>query len=94
MSNVLKASALLDKSIYWQNVAKGENDILLMYQHHTTSLSFLKAAREFASDLELERFTGVNVSGMWSTTEAEVNKSRQIVRGRMHSTEDGSKKAN
>lgn len=71
---------MIERALHWKSVASAETDDLLVYQHLTTSLAFVQAGRELMSDTDLERCTGIHVTGLASDLESRMMRQRQNAR--------------
>jgi hypothetical protein len=79
------ARKLVERALHWTSVADadadadggGGGDRLNVYHHLVTALAFLYAAREIATDRELERVTGVDVVSSVTTLERRVARLHQ-----------------
>jgi hypothetical protein len=77
---VTKCRELIAKSVNTVEMATKEKDPLLKYQHYTTALAFLCASREFTTDAELERATGIDIAGLWAQLQGSMIATRNGLR--------------
>jgi len=57
-----KGAYLLEKAMYWYDVAQADDDDTLRIEHCATAVAFMDAAREVATDNELETAAGIDLS--------------------------------
>jgi len=82
-SNVsTKGAYLVDKAMYWDELAHAENDPLLRIEHCANALAFMNAAREVATDVELETAAGIDISKTLRRLERNVVAAREAKSGR------------
>ena len=57
-----KGTYLLDKAVYWHEMSEIDNDPILRLEHCAIAVAFINAAREHATDTELETSAGIDIS--------------------------------
>ena len=74
------AQKLVDKAIHWHKVASNGTEILNMYHHLVSSLTFMLSAREILSDTKLEQMTGIDGSLFIREVEQQISVLRQNIK--------------
>ncbi len=73
--NVVKQ--LIEKALYWYDVALNDTEPLNVYHHFVMCLATLHSTREVMSDPEVMRTTGVNISTFIRRVEKKIHTVRQ-----------------
>lgn len=79
LHSVSVVQGLIEKAIHWNNVASNGTELLSVYQHLVTSLTFVYSAREIMSDSKLERITGIEIHSFVRTLERRISDTRQNI---------------
>ena len=77
--DVSVARELLSQAVHWQDVSLQDTDAVLRIQHSTRALAMLDAARIVASDRDLERCSGIQVSRMAKELERTLGELRHQI---------------
>ena len=74
------AAELFRQALHWREIATQDNDSALRLQHAASASAMLQAARTLLRDADLERATGMDVSRLARTLDAQLAEARQSVR--------------
>lgn len=90
LHDVTVVQNLMEKAIHWSNVASNGTELLNVYQHLVTALTFVYSAREIMSDFKLEKMTGIEINSFVRTLEKRISDTRQnIMNNESKTTETG-----
>lgn len=70
---------LLEQALSWRDAADGAAENIWRYRHEVMALALLQAARSCATDVELERSSGIDVNKLWSGLERRLEHTHQSV---------------